>query len=124
MATPIPTAIRDLLNSLAERAPAPSRLAFGKIVVHLQKPELVSRIYDYVVYRVPYVIEDQEETPPRRTPVGFVFATAPRFTDQELAGKAATDVEAMWRARFEETLRAEFSAVVNVYRMNKELFRP
>lgn len=124
MAAPVPAGVRDLLNRLAERAPHPDRLAFGKIVVHLQRPELVSRIYDYVMYRVPYVIEDQEETPPRRTPVGFVFATAPRFTDQELAGKTAAEVEAMWRARFEEALRAEFSAVVNVYRMNKELFRP
>jgi len=115
--------LRAIINNLADNPPFPKRLNFNKILVNIHNYSIAVRMYDYIVYQIAYSLEDQESSPPTRTPVSYIFMSAPRLSDSDLAGKTPTDVENMWRTKFNESLRNEFSSVVNVYRMNKGLIR-
>jgi len=115
--------LREIINNLADKPPFPKRLNFNRIFVDIHNYSIAVRMYDYIIYQIAYSLEDQESSPPTRTPVSYVFMAAPRFSDSELAGKTPADVENMWRTKFNESLQHEFSSVVNVYRMNKGLIR-
>lgn len=114
---------REIINNLVDNPPIPKRLEFGKIAVNIHSHSIAMRMFDYVVYRIAYNIEDHESSPPRKAPIAWLFVSAPRLRDEEISGKTAAEIESLWKQRFMENLKRELSSAINVYKMNRTLFQ-
>ena len=114
---------REIINNLISNPPIPKSLKFGKVTVRIHNAEISMQMFDYVVYRIAYNLEDEETSPPRRTPVAWLFVSAPRISDEELEGKTASQIEELWKKRFMDNLRREFQSAVNIYLANRGVIR-
>jgi hypothetical protein len=107
--------------------PKITRLDYGKqfIIIHEITP--LFEIYGVKQFRIAYHITDYELKDlagnPFKTPVAWVFITEPEIKPEERIGKTPEQIKKLWQDKFIENLRNELKKAIDVYRLNREVFR-